>query len=100
MTFLEAAIELLRQAGRPLSVHDLTARAVEQKLLTNSGRTPELTMAARLAQELRKGQNTLLVQDEQEKTIFGLRRYDKPRLAGGAAAPEAAAAQVADVKEA
>ncbi len=40
MTFLEAAIEILRQAGRPLSVKEITERAVTQNLLSVLGRTP------------------------------------------------------------
>jgi hypothetical protein len=96
MTFLEAAIELLRQAGRPLSIQDLTQRAIEQRLLTNAGRTPELTMQARLAQELRKGSNTLLVQNDKE---FGLTRYDKPRLAAGEVAPGPVVKEAKEPKE-
>jgi hypothetical protein len=41
MTFLEAAIELLRQAGKPLSYKELTELAVKRDMLTQVGRTPE-----------------------------------------------------------
>jgi hypothetical protein len=100
MTFLEAAIELLRQAGAPLSVADLTARAVEQGLLTNAGRQPVSTMEARLAQELRKGPHTLLTRGDDGH--YGLRRYDKPRRGESGAAPataETAGGEVAAILE-
>jgi len=85
MTFLEAAIELLRQAGRPLHFKELTERAIAQKLLDHLGRTPELTMQARLAQETKKGHMTLLVREK--PGVFGLRQYEKPRTLPPAAAP-------------
>jgi HB1/ASXL restriction endonuclease-like protein with HTH domain/restriction endonuclease len=86
MTFLEAAIEVLRQAGSPLSVRDLTDRAIQQKLLSHEGRTPEVTMQARLNQELRKGDRTPLVRVS--SGMFGLSRYDRPK--GAAKAPREA----------
>jgi hypothetical protein len=84
MTFLEAAIELLRQAQGPLTIQDLTARAVEQRLLTHAGRSPKETMQARLAQELKKPNTLLTLTDAGE---YGLKRYDKPRLGEGAEPP-------------
>ena len=89
MTFLEAAIEVLRQAGRPLPVKDITERAIKAGLLTHQGRTPEATMQARLAAELKKGDHPLLMR--KDKGGFGLRRYDKPKAAAAAAAAEPAA---------
>jgi hypothetical protein len=95
MTFLEAAIELLRQAGAPLTVEELTSRAVSQGLLTNAGRDPAHTMEARLAQEVRKGPHTLLVKLPSGE--YGLRRYDKPRIgANGHAEAPASVAAVAE----
>ena len=52
MTFLEAAVEVLRRAGRPLPVRDIAALAIRHKLLTHVGRDPEGTMKARLEAEL------------------------------------------------
>ncbi len=85
MTFLEAAIEVLRQAGRPLPVKEITERAIKAGLLTHQGRAPEATMQARIAGELKKGEHTLLMR--KATGVFGLRRYDKPK----AVAPEPAA---------
>src|SRR5262249_9023599 len=86
MTFLEAAIEVLRQAGRPLPVKEITERAIKAGLLTHQGRAPEATMQARIAGELKKGEHTLLVR--KGTGALGLRRYDKPKAA---APPEPAA---------
>jgi hypothetical protein len=52
MTFLEAAVEVLRRSGRPLPVQEISTLAIRQKLLTHIGRDPEGTMKARLEAEL------------------------------------------------
>lgn len=61
MTFYEAAVEVLRSAGRPLHVKKITELSVGQSLLTHVGREPEKTMAARLAQEIAKANGESLV---------------------------------------
>lgn len=48
MTFYEAALAVLRSAGRPLSTAEITERALAAGLITTSGRTPEATMSAAL----------------------------------------------------
>ncbi len=48
MTFTEAAIEILRRAGNPLSVKQITEQAIAAGLLSHVGQTPEATMGARL----------------------------------------------------
>lgn len=60
MTFFEAAVEVLRSAGRPLHVKKITALSVEQNLLTHVGRDPEKTMRARLSQEVAKTGESLI----------------------------------------
>ena len=48
-TFLDAAAAVLRRTRAPLTSGDITARAIELKLLSDSiGKTPERTMAAAL----------------------------------------------------
>jgi hypothetical protein len=54
MTFFEAAVEVLRQAGRALHYKKITEMAIEQHLLSHVGRTPHVTMEARLSQEAEK----------------------------------------------
>ena len=44
MTFLEAAIEVLRSSEEPLHYIDITRLAVERKLLSHVGRDPEAAM--------------------------------------------------------
>ncbi|RMG15476.1 MAG: hypothetical protein D6729_12385 [Deltaproteobacteria bacterium] len=48
MTFYEAALEILRREGRPLSVDEITQRALEENLLSHTGRVPEEIMRSRL----------------------------------------------------
>lgn len=54
MTFYEAAVEVLRQVGRPLHYKKITEFAVRRSLLSHVGKTPELSMANRLEQAVRK----------------------------------------------
>ncbi len=49
MTFYEAALRVLEEAGMPLLSTDITKRAVEKGLLSHIGKTPEITMLSRLA---------------------------------------------------
>lgn len=60
MTFYEAAVEVLRGAGRPLHVKKITAISVDKNLLTHVGRDPEKTMRARLSQEIAKTADSLV----------------------------------------
>ncbi|HET6284888.1 MAG TPA: winged helix-turn-helix domain-containing protein, partial [Polyangia bacterium] len=54
MTFLEAALDILRREGKPLHFKDLTDRAMTKKLLTFVGRTPEVTMQTQLTAAVKK----------------------------------------------
>lgn len=46
MKYHEAAIEVLKAAKRPLTVQEVTDRAIERGLIAPSGKTPAATMAA------------------------------------------------------
>ena len=48
MTYLDAAYEILRQAGKPLHYQQITERALAEGLISPQGLTPEATMASRL----------------------------------------------------
>jgi len=48
VTFLEAAIVILREADRPLTNHEITERALARGLIQTAGKTPEATMSAAL----------------------------------------------------
>src|SRR5260221_9611796 len=49
MTFTEAAVEVLRRAGKPLHFKDITELALKENLLSHVGQDPEVTMGQRLA---------------------------------------------------
>lgn len=49
MTFYEAAVRVLEEAGTPLNANEITQRSVSKGLLSHIGKTPELTMLSRLA---------------------------------------------------
>ena len=51
MTFLEAALEILKRERKPLHYKELTERAMDKKLLTFVGRTPEVTECVRVTGE-------------------------------------------------
>jgi len=61
MTFYEAAVEVLREAGRPLHYKKITEISIERSLLSHVGKTPEITMGARLLQEVKKGDDQSLI---------------------------------------
>jgi HB1, ASXL, restriction endonuclease HTH domain len=48
MTYFEAAVAILRRAGRPLTAREIAAAAIKQGLIVPKGRTPEQTMSATL----------------------------------------------------
>jgi restriction system protein len=55
MGFLEAAIQVLKQAGQPLHYDEITERAIAQGLLTTKGQTPNRTMNAQISTSIRGG---------------------------------------------
>src|SRR5262249_17129347 len=73
MTFLEAALDILRREGRPLHYKELTERAMGKKLLTFVGRTPEVTMQTQLTAAVKKAPGNPFVRVK--PGVFGLLRY-------------------------
>jgi len=55
MTFYEAAVAVLERAGRPLHYKKITEQAIRHRYLSHVGRTPEVTMGARLARAVEHG---------------------------------------------
>src|SRR3954470_17090485 len=49
MTFTEAAVEVLRRAGKPLHYSEIATLALRENLLSHVGQDPEVTMGQRLA---------------------------------------------------
>ncbi|MGB1700561.1 MAG: winged helix-turn-helix domain-containing protein, partial [Nannocystaceae bacterium] len=60
MTFLEAAIEVLRDAPEPLHYSAIAKEAVERNLLSHVGRDPEAAMQKCLTSAVRAGEEALL----------------------------------------
>src|SRR5690606_3353280 len=54
MTFTEAAAHVLRLVGKPLHYKEITDVAIERGLLSHVGKSPEVTMGARLAAQVKK----------------------------------------------
>ena len=48
VTFLAAAIVVLRRSKRPMTSREITERALELHLIPSTGKTPEATMSAAL----------------------------------------------------
>lgn len=58
MTFLDAAIEILRDAKDPLHFSEIAKRAVSDKLLSHVGRDPEAAMQSCLNSAVRRGRES------------------------------------------
>lgn len=82
MTFTDAAREVLRQTGRPLHYKEITEIAIEKNLLSHVGKSPEVTMGARLAATLKKGgdDNPLV---RVKPGVFALSDWDEETIKSG-----------------
>ncbi len=78
MTFLEAALEVLRRERKPLPFKEISQRAIDQKLLTFVGRTPEVTMQTQLVAAVKKAPGNPFVRVK--PGVFGLLRYPETPL--------------------
>ncbi|MEO0102517.1 MAG: HTH domain-containing protein, partial [candidate division WOR-3 bacterium] len=75
-TFIEAAYQILKERGIPLTSGEITKIALERNLIETSGKTPSATMAAGFYRDIKeKGNNSLFVKIERGK--FGLREWQK-----------------------
>ncbi|MFO0574148.1 MAG: HTH domain-containing protein [Polyangia bacterium] len=72
MTFVEAALEVLRREGKPLHFKELTRLAVKYDLLSVVGRDPEAMMQVRLQAEVRRPSTDMV---RISPGVFGLRSY-------------------------
>jgi hypothetical protein len=82
MTFTDAAAEVLRLVGRPLHYKEITDIAIEKNLLSHVGKSPEVTMGARLAATLKKDspENPLV---RIKPGVFALREWDDKTIKAG-----------------
>jgi hypothetical protein len=91
MTFTEAAAEVLRLAGKPMHYKEITELAIEKNLLSHVGKSPEVTMGARLAALLKKEDKANPIV-RVKPGVFALRDWDEKKGKRGhkeEAAPEA-----------
>jgi hypothetical protein len=74
MTYLEAALQVLRDAGDALHYTEITERAVQRRLIEPKGQTPELSMGSQLyvaAKKAAEGKGPAIV-DALGRGRFGL----------------------------
>jgi hypothetical protein len=85
MTFTEAAAHVLRLVGKPLHYKEITDVAIERDLLSHVGKSPEVTMGARLAAVVKKDpkDNPLV---RVKPGVFALRDWDQAVIDSGLAA--------------
>src|SRR5271170_579466 len=74
MTFIEAAAEVLRQAGKPLHYKEITELAITKNLLSHVGKTPEVTMSHRLTAAMKKDDKDVPI-IKVKPGVFALREW-------------------------
>ena len=77
MTFTEAAVEILRRAGKPLHFKEIAESAVRDSLLSHVGQDPETIMGQRLAALARREEERKIVAVAPEGT-FALADWKPP----------------------
>jgi hypothetical protein len=90
MTFIEAAAEVLRHAGKPLHYKEITELAIAKNLLSHVGKTPEVTMSHRLTSAVKKDDKEVPIV-KVKPGVFALREWadKKGRKDSPSTAPEA-----------
>src|SRR3984893_9152806 len=100
MTFIEAAAEVLRQAGKPLHYKEITEFAIAKNLLSHVGKTPEVTMSHRLTSAIKKDDKDIPIV-KVKPGVFALREWeDKKGRRGSPSAPPVDAADESTSEEA
>src|ERR1700758_4438826 len=92
MTFIEAAAEVLRKAGKPLHYKEITELAIAKNLLSHVGKTPEVTMSHRLTSAIKKDDKDVPIV-KVKPGVFALREWEGKKGRRAAAAPTEAAAE-------
>ena len=75
MNVCDAAVLVLREAGRPLHVNEITERLLSRGLWKTKGRTPAATVGARIYTDIRKNRDASRFIRHAPST-FGLRKAD------------------------
>lgn len=63
MGYYEAALQVLRSAKRPLTAREITDQAIERGLIAPAGKTPHITMAAKLYTRVRDDPELVKLED-------------------------------------
>ncbi|MCP4446889.1 MAG: hypothetical protein GY811_16295 [Myxococcales bacterium] len=71
MNFVDTAITLLHESGRPMGVQELCDLALDRGLLDKPGANPLRSMKTRLTVELKKGKKSRVLQDGDEGWKLG-----------------------------
>ncbi|MFO0663414.1 MAG: HTH domain-containing protein [Polyangiaceae bacterium] len=87
MTFTEAAAQVLRTAGKPLHYKEITELAIESNLLSHVGKSPEVTMGARLAALMKKEDDDNPIV-RVKPGVFALREWKNKKKGNSSNAPE------------
>ncbi len=74
LTFTEAALAVLKDAGEPLHYRKITELAIRRQLLSHVGKNPEVTMSSRLATLVRKDRGQALIV-KVKPGVFALREF-------------------------
>ena len=77
MTFTEAAVEVLRRAGKALHYKEIAEQAIKESLLSHVGQDPEVTMGQRLAAMAKRDEDRKVVAVAPEGT-FALSEWNVP----------------------
>ena len=78
LSFLEAAYNVLKKEGRPLSVSEITSIAISSGLILTKGKTPSATMGAQIYRDMkRRGEGSRFLKVGRGK--FGLRVWKQPK---------------------
>jgi hypothetical protein len=88
MTFIEAAAEVLRNAGKPLHYKEITELAIAKNLLSHVGKTPEVTMSHRLTSAIKKDDKDVPIV-KVRPGVFALREWGDKKGKRGSIPPEA-----------
>jgi hypothetical protein len=76
-SFAQAAYQILKQAGKPLTVGEITSIAFEREMVSTRGKTPSATMGARLYVDIKtRGDKSRFVKVKRGK--FALREWSVP----------------------
>ncbi|HEX3771780.1 MAG TPA: winged helix-turn-helix domain-containing protein, partial [Polyangiaceae bacterium] len=78
MTFIEAAAEVLRHAGKPLHYKEITELAIAKNLLSHVGKTPEVTMSHRLTSAIKKNDKDVPI-TKIRPGVFALREWEEKK---------------------